>query len=158
MQKSLMFLLDDAVKEAAFWEVENKSREEWLFGYPAELALLAGQVKSIPPQRKRAGVRGKYPPLTIEPKKCSTVLISPYKLSFLYYILKNENVKSSKKTPLCTLKNRFLLNIALIPCNYDVLMISLAVEAIVLWTRIRHKAAPSIQYVCCEQVNHNPRK
>lgn len=40
-----MLLLDDAVKEAAFWEVENKSREEWLFGYPTELALLAGQVQ-----------------------------------------------------------------------------------------------------------------
>lgn len=61
MQKSLMFLLDDAVKEAAFWEVENKSREEWLFGYPAELALLAGQVKSIPPSKKKSGRERKVP-------------------------------------------------------------------------------------------------
>lgn len=35
--------LDEAVREAAFWEVD-KPREEWLFGFPAELALLAGQV------------------------------------------------------------------------------------------------------------------
>lgn len=44
MQKTLMLGLDDAVREAALWEVD-KPREEWLFGYPAELALLAGQVK-----------------------------------------------------------------------------------------------------------------
>lgn len=43
MQKTLMLGLDDAVREAALWEVD-KPREEWLFGYPAELALLAGQV------------------------------------------------------------------------------------------------------------------
>lgn len=43
MQKTLMVGLDEAVREAALWEVD-KPREEWLFGYPAELALLAGQV------------------------------------------------------------------------------------------------------------------
>lgn len=43
MQKTLMLSLDEAVREAALWEVD-KPREEWLFGYPAELALLAGQV------------------------------------------------------------------------------------------------------------------
>lgn len=44
MQKTLMLSLDEAVREAALWEVD-KPREEWLFGFPAELALLAGQVK-----------------------------------------------------------------------------------------------------------------
>ena len=43
MQKTLMLSLDEAVREAALWELD-KPREEWLFGYPAELALLAGQV------------------------------------------------------------------------------------------------------------------
>lgn len=43
MQKTLMLGLDGAVREAALWEVD-KPREEWLFGFPAELALLAGQV------------------------------------------------------------------------------------------------------------------
>ncbi|CAM9099296.1 unnamed protein product [Ectocarpus fasciculatus] len=43
MQKTLMLSLDEAVREAALWEVD-KPREEWLFGYPAELALLAGQI------------------------------------------------------------------------------------------------------------------
>lgn len=43
MRKTLMLNLDEAVREAALWEVD-KPREEWLFGYPAELALLAGQV------------------------------------------------------------------------------------------------------------------
>lgn len=44
MQKTLMLGLDEAVREAALWEVD-KPREEWLFGFPAELALLAGQVQ-----------------------------------------------------------------------------------------------------------------
>lgn len=43
MQKTLILNLDEAVREAALWELD-KPREEWLFGYPAELALLAGQV------------------------------------------------------------------------------------------------------------------
>eukprot|EP00904_Undaria_pinnatifida_P003150 jgi/Undpi1/12836/HiC_scaffold_7.g02503.m1 len=43
MQKTLMLNLDEAVREAALWELD-KPREEWLFGYPAELALLAGQI------------------------------------------------------------------------------------------------------------------
>eukprot|EP00752_Nemacystus_decipiens_P011484 g10196.t1 len=43
MQKTLMLRLDEAVREAALWEVD-KPREEWLFGFPAELALLAGQI------------------------------------------------------------------------------------------------------------------
>lgn len=46
MQKTLMLGLDEAVREAALWEVD-KPREEWLFGYPAELALLAGQVTDV---------------------------------------------------------------------------------------------------------------
>lgn len=45
MQKTLILTLDEAVREAALWELD-KPREEWLFGYPAELALLAGQVRS----------------------------------------------------------------------------------------------------------------
>lgn len=45
MQKTLMLNLDEAVREAALWELD-KPREEWLFGYPAELALLAGQVRN----------------------------------------------------------------------------------------------------------------
>lgn len=48
MQKTLVLDLDEAVREASLWEVD-KPREEWLFGYPAELALLAGQVTSRPP-------------------------------------------------------------------------------------------------------------
>lgn len=43
MQITLTLNLDEAVREAALWDVD-KPREEWLFGYPAELALLAGQV------------------------------------------------------------------------------------------------------------------
>lgn len=43
MQTTLILNLDDALREAALWEVD-KPREEWLFGFPAELALLAGQV------------------------------------------------------------------------------------------------------------------
>lgn len=39
-----MLGLDEAVRDAALWEVD-KPREEWLFGFPAELALLAGQVQ-----------------------------------------------------------------------------------------------------------------
>ena len=45
MQKTLVLSLDEAVREAALWEVD-KPREEWLFGFPAELALLAGQVRT----------------------------------------------------------------------------------------------------------------
>lgn len=41
-----MLNLDEAVREAIRWEID-KPREEWLFGYPAELALLAGQVPKI---------------------------------------------------------------------------------------------------------------
>lgn len=44
MKSTLTLNLDDAVREAALWEVD-KPREEWLFSYPAELALLAGQVR-----------------------------------------------------------------------------------------------------------------
>lgn len=43
MQTTLLLNLDEALREAALWEVD-KPREEWLFGFPAELALLAGQV------------------------------------------------------------------------------------------------------------------
>lgn len=43
MQTTLILVLDDAVRKAAHWEMD-KPREDWLFGYPAELALLAGQV------------------------------------------------------------------------------------------------------------------
>lgn len=43
MRTTLILTLKDAVREATLWE-EDKPREEWLFGYPAELALLAGQV------------------------------------------------------------------------------------------------------------------
>ncbi|CAM9120279.1 unnamed protein product [Sphacelaria rigidula] len=43
MQTTLILNLDDALREAALWEVD-KPREEWLFGFPAELALLAGQI------------------------------------------------------------------------------------------------------------------
>lgn len=46
MQKTLMLSLDEAVREAALWEVD-KPREEWLFGFPAELALLAGQACTL---------------------------------------------------------------------------------------------------------------
>lgn len=45
MQTTLVLILKEAVHEAALWE-EDKPREEWLFGYPAELALLASQVRS----------------------------------------------------------------------------------------------------------------
>ncbi|CAM9358663.1 unnamed protein product [Ascophyllum nodosum] len=43
MQKSLRLILDEALREATLWEID-KPREEWLFGYPAELALLASQI------------------------------------------------------------------------------------------------------------------
>ena len=57
MQKTLMLSLDAAVREAALWELD-KPREEWLFGYPAELALLAGQVRSAWKPYRDVGARG----------------------------------------------------------------------------------------------------
>lgn len=49
MQQSLKVLLEGAISDAVSWDVE-KPREEWLFGVPAQLALLASQVsKSVGP-------------------------------------------------------------------------------------------------------------
>jgi hypothetical protein len=44
MQHSLKVLLEGAISDALSWDVE-KPREEWLFGVPAQLALLASQVR-----------------------------------------------------------------------------------------------------------------
>jgi hypothetical protein len=46
MQHSLKVLLEGAISDALSWDVE-KPREEWLFGVPAQLALLASQVRLL---------------------------------------------------------------------------------------------------------------
>lgn len=72
MQKTLTLNLDDAVREAALWEVD-KPREEWLFGYPAELALLAGQVRNTQEGRKSSRMEN-----DINYQTTYLVTLSPY--------------------------------------------------------------------------------